>query len=266
MTDRPGQLTDLPNGMRIRSLNLAEMGTLYREIFHDRCWLQGGLRLAPGDVVFDVGANIGLTTLFLHREERSLEIYAFEPAPAPYRALVENMALHGVRGRALNVALGDRRGTAELTYYPDASSMSGLRADPRVDAELTRAYLRNSGFSAAEAAELVPAEHRGVRLTCEVTTLTDAMERLAVDRIDYLKIDAEKSEYDILRGLREDRWPAVGQVAVEVHDLGGELDAVRELLLRAGFTVTTLQDPLLAGTPLHDVIGVRPDWRRPRGR
>lgn len=257
MSEPAGPLTELPNGMVVRALNVAEAATLYREIFQQRCWLTGGLRIAPGDVVFDVGANIGLTTLFLHREEPSARIYGFEPVPPAFAALTENMARHEVPGRALNVALGERSGTGTLTYYPDASSMSGLRAEPRADAELTRAYLRNSGFSAADAAELVPEAHRAVEYPCRVTTLTEAMEQLGVDRIDYLKIDAEKSEYDILRGLSTERWSAVAQVAAEVHDFDGRLDAVRNLLRDAGFSVTVRQDPLLVGTGLYDVIGLR---------
>ena len=49
----------LANGWPVRAASLAEAVFLHEEIFVQQCYLQHGLALRPGDVVVDVGANIG---------------------------------------------------------------------------------------------------------------------------------------------------------------------------------------------------------------
>ena len=75
------QLT-LPDGLSVFSLNADETRFVHREVFGDRCYLQHGIELNDGDCVFDVGANIGLSSLFFHRERKGIRIYAIEPSPA----------------------------------------------------------------------------------------------------------------------------------------------------------------------------------------
>ena len=54
----------LPNGKEISVINKDEVAFLYKEIFEDKSYLQHGIDLKPGDTVLDVGANIGLFSLF----------------------------------------------------------------------------------------------------------------------------------------------------------------------------------------------------------
>jgi 31-O-methyltransferase len=47
-------------------------------------------------------------------------------------------------------------------------------------------------------------------------------------------VDVERAELAVLRGVAPRDWPAIRQVAIEVHDSAGgtkELAAVRELLV-----------------------------------
>jgi hypothetical protein len=52
--------------------------------------------------------------------------------------------------------------------------------------------------------------------------------------VGLLKVDVERAELAVLRGVAPRDWPAIRQVAIEVHDSAGgtkELAAVRELLV-----------------------------------
>ena len=71
--------------------------------------------LALGSVAYDVGANIGIHTLLLSRlVGQTGQVYAFEPIPALYNRLRENVRLNPslVAARPIQLALGDQSGTA----------------------------------------------------------------------------------------------------------------------------------------------------------
>jgi FkbM family methyltransferase len=72
--------------------------------------------LRPGDVVFDVGSNVGLYAILLAKVvgERGLVI-AFEPSSQAYAHLLDNIKLNGLTNiRCFRKALGERSGHAKL--------------------------------------------------------------------------------------------------------------------------------------------------------
>lgn len=85
-------------------------------------WIDELMR--PGDCFYDVGANVGVFTLYAAlRHGPSLDVRSFEPAYHNYHRLCRNLALNGTRGvRAYCVALGAGAGAADLRL---ASNESG---------------------------------------------------------------------------------------------------------------------------------------------
>lgn len=234
----------------------------YRNIFLDRCYLSPPLALAPGGVVVDVGANVGLAAIFFHAAAPGARIHAFEPDGRLHAALAENFASHGVHGDAFNVAVSDRCGEGTLVVYVDATAMSGLYADLVEDRELTRRFLRNSGLEERDVDDLLDGRHRSVTQRCELTTLSAWLHDGGPDQIDLLKVNVEKSEEDVLAGLAPEHWPRIRQVVMQVHDLGGRLRRLYELLEARGFRVHVHQQSLLAGTPIYECVAVRPGGSR----
>ncbi len=255
-------LLDLPDGTPVVQRNRGETEFLYGEIFTGRGYLRHGITIAPGNRVFDVGANIGLFTLFAGREAPGVTVYAFEPIPQVFAALAANAALHGIATRLFEHALGEAPGEAELTYYPHATLLSGRHADGE-DREVVRSFLARdpaglARISDADADEMLDLRLLGEPVVCRVRTLAEVIREEEVDRIDLLKVDAEKSELEVLSGLGEGDWGKVRQVVAEVHDRGGRLAQVVTLLREHGFVVTTEQDEALAGTSLWNVFARRP--------
>lgn len=247
----------LPDGLEVFSLNADETRFVHREVFEARCYLQHGIELRDGDCVFDVGANIGLATVFFHRERRGVRIFAFEPSPVACECLRANVELHGADARVFECGLSREPGTAEFTFYPANSVMSGFHADLEADRGATKTYMVNSGVAPQDAERLLGFKFRKTTFPCPLRTLSEIVDQERVARIDLLKVDVEKSEREVLAGIRSDHWDLIRQAVIEVHDETGGLDQVQTLLAKHGLGVVTEQDPLLKGTSLFTVFASR---------
>ncbi len=100
-----------------------------------------------------------------------------------------------------------------------------------------------------------------VRLACRLTTVSALLRQRPELRggIDLLKVDVERSELSVLRGIEDGDWPSIRQVAMEVHDVDGQLQSVLNILKdKGGFgKVTAVQSSLLEGSTLWNVYCVR---------
>ena len=95
-------------------------GTLH-EIWDDKLYFQEGVSILPGDIVFDVGANIGVFTLCAAKQ--GAHIYAYEPIPSTFELLQHNIHLHGFDNIAhpRNIGLSDRSEAKIMFHYPALS-------------------------------------------------------------------------------------------------------------------------------------------------
>eukprot|EP01046_Picozoa_sp_COSAG06_P056596 COSAG06_NODE_10758_length_1622_cov_1.673670_2_plen_252_part_00 len=107
-------------------------------------------------------------------------------------------------------------------------------------------------FYAGRAADHIPYE-------CELRTASSVIDAAAADDIDIpvidlLKIDVEGAELDVMQGFEDAQWKIVRQVVAEVHDHEGRLQAVQDLLQKAGFHVTVVQEEMFKtlGQPTCD--------------
>ena len=82
----------LPNGMEIVGINPYETKFLYDEIFVQELYGSHGIEVGPGDIVMDVGANIGMFALYMQRRFSPRQVFCFEPAPHCFEALTMNLA------------------------------------------------------------------------------------------------------------------------------------------------------------------------------
>jgi FkbM family methyltransferase len=247
----------LPGDLEVFSLNPDETRFVHGEVFGARCYLQHGIELHDGDWVFDVGANIGLATVFFHRERRNVRIFAFEPSPAVLECLKANIELHGADARVFECGLSDAPSYAEFTFYPANSVMSGFHADLETDRRTTKTFMENSGVAPQKAERFLPFLFKKETFPCRLRTLSEIVDEEGVERIDLLKVDVEKSETEVLAGIRPEHWGRIRQVVIEVQDEVGALDGIGNLLAHHGFAVTAEQDPLLKGTTIFSVFASR---------
>jgi len=241
--DGPG--FQLPNGMVVAHHGSFQTSIICKEVFEDEVYLKHGIALEDGDVVFDVGANIGLFTLFARRKCPAAQIYSFEPLPPNFELLRANVTRHNANARLFNYGLSNSSTIANFTFYPEAAGLSGRTANSAGDKEDTKAIVTDWIHNAARENEqdLLPQSQldellneylRAETYNCPVKTLSDVIREHDVERIDLLKIDVEGSEFDVLSGIQDEDWRRIKQIAIEVHSRS-ILKCITSLLEARGF-------------------------------
>jgi amino acid adenylation domain-containing protein/FkbM family methyltransferase len=259
---------ELPNGMAIAHQNKNETDYLYQEIFEKQIYVQHGIKLRDDACIFDVGANIGMFTLFVNQSCARPRIYAFEPLRPIFETLRVNAELYGDNVKLFNYGLSDTCRTESFTFYPRYSMMSGASAyaNPESEIEVVKSFLHNEQRSGVQgmgsllelADELLAERFSTETLEAQLKTLSDVIREEQIERIDLLKIDVQRAELDVLKGVDKADWARIEQIVMEVHDAEGEASAgrVREietLLNTHGFTVWSEQDVLLQGTDRYNL-------------
>ena len=265
------KLFHLPGIGPITHLHDYETEYLHEEIFVKEAYLRHGVTLRPGDCVLDVGANIGMFTLFVSMRVPGIRVYAFEPARAAFEVLRENVARYCPDSQVFNYGISDDDRVKPFTYYPNSTVFSGFLADVERDERTIRTIIRNAvrATLSSSVLNMDPIVNRLARdrLRAEVRpvatrTLSSVLTDVGIGRVDLLKIDTEGSELRILKGVEDRHWERVRQVVLEIHGRVAERDEVVALLERQGFRVTIdQQEDLLRGTDLITVFGKRPDDR-----
>lgn len=246
--------SDLRYGIRHR--DPSQLLFQIKEIFGERTYLRHGVDVGPGDIVFDVGANVGVAATFFAGECEVATVHSFEPVGSIFEMLVENVgALPACRPHRFG--LSDRPGEVEFTYYPGAAAMSSRYADPERDRQMVREVLIGMGVEPAEADVRLEGDFDSRSVSCEMKTLSTFMEEESIERVDLLKIDVERAEADVFKGVSGQDWPKIRQVVAEVHDIDGRLADLSELLEKRGFRVCADQEEMMRSTNVNMIYAVR---------
>lgn len=134
-------------------------------------------RLKPGMVAVDIGCNVGAYTLLASSLVGSKgKVYAFEPNPQTHKRLKNTIAANKITNIALfNCGLSDSPG--QLTLYP------------------------NTEPNNASATMVADGQTKGI--TVPVSTLDQVVDDNQIQRIDYLKMDVDGFEPNVLKGARQ---------------------------------------------------------------
>lgn len=237
----------LPNGLAIKHTNLLETVNLYQDIFVMKVYFQHGIALRENSVVIDGGANIGMFSLFVMENCPTASIHAFEPAPKTFAVLSANLAANN-KAVANNCGLGSHSTRETFTYMPGATTASGYFDDKMVlemkermrsailaDANKSRPYKGPLGDELLT--RHLDESLKGQMVSSEVRCLSDYFDEKQICTVDLLKLDVECRECAVLSGIRDEHWPMINQVVIEVHSrLGDALPEVLSILERRGIS------------------------------
>jgi 31-O-methyltransferase len=216
---------------------------------HVQGYLQHGISVEEGDVIFDVGANIGIFGIRAFQKYKTIRVFAFEPIPDIHKVLTANAQKFGGKQYwAINCGLSDQAGELSFTYYPNAPALSTAHGEdweknPNEFSEAVAGSLRTAPMWYAR---LIPRflskwiagrlRANSVQVRCPLRTVSEIMNEHSLTRIDLLKIDCEGAELLVLKGILPEHWAHIHKIVIEVHNVDGRADEVRALLKTNGYT------------------------------
>ena len=165
------------------TLYLTEKGTsntlsILKREFSEDIYDFNNINFQPGDTVVDIGANIGLVSIYLAKKYPFLKIYAFEPCRENYEHLLLNMKLNNISSET-------------IIAHNEAITKDGRLVCMNLNS-------KNLGGSSLDNIILIGGEQEEKNSNIKSATLSNIMNKYDIKKIKLLKIDCEGSEYEIL--------------------------------------------------------------------
>lgn len=178
--------------------------------------------LSPGQIAYDIGANIGYVSLVMARmTSPGGKVYAFEPAPNAYAMLETNSRLNkDLPFETFHMAIADEIGQETFSFFDfDVVSRLGNHSSEYKDAHLTEV---------------------------KVETLDNLVANAGLPPPDFAKIDVEGAEMRVLLGMEMILKSKKPRLLIEIHS--EELDAeIRPYLAKWGYNAEIIS----ANIPKH---------------
>ncbi|VXC05945.1 hypothetical protein FLAVO9AF_50049 [Flavobacterium sp. 9AF] len=237
----------------------SELEFLHKEIFQTNTYLSN-ITINHGDTIFDVGANIGIASLFFANQADNLTIYSFEPIDQLFDVLNMNLFIHSDKAcfKNLNYGIGDKNeDNVTFSFCRNNTVISTQYPNLEEDSELLSSYLGNVN-PLADNKQLVDfIIDSQEEVLCQIRTISTIIEEEQIDKIDLLKIDVEKAELDVINGIQEKDWNKIKQIIIEVHDKENRLEFIKSTLLEKGYSVKIEQEMDLQNSRLYIIYGTR---------
>lgn len=209
--------------------NSEEFNELKREIWSHHAYYREEIE----DVtrVIDMGAHIGLTTLYFAQMYPDAQIVAYEPDPANFELLLKNVKENGLsRVTCINAAVAPKAGSIGLQspIYPDEW---------------------RSGVG------IIPKGWRGVLHTRELVVTAVSIDQVLLEGADLVKMDIEGMEYEV---VTNGDWGGVKNLILEVHPRDGRrIGEIEKYLIDQGFKLDKRADENKYGVGLWTIVAHR---------
>ncbi|MBN1649553.1 MAG: FkbM family methyltransferase [Spirochaetales bacterium] len=192
------------------------------QIWEEECYTSV-YHVRKDDVVIDIGANIGIFTLYALA--KGAYVYAIEPNPAAFEILQRNIAENNFtdNARLFGFAISDSNGFADL-QIPASEKIYSLGSTT----------ISNEIKSDMEKRQEI--EFRSLRV--ETVSINSFLEKHVQEdkQTDFLKMDCEGAEFPILESLDKEHAKRINHIVMETH-MGYDESRIVGILNGNGFTV-----------------------------
>lgn len=221
LTQEPLLKIKFRNGVIINSPAEVTLNFLFHEIWLDEVYWAKGYEINPNDIVFDIGANIGVFAFYAATRAADVKVYSFEPFPKNAAYLEQNINESKIKN---------------VTFYKLAVAGESNKRFLHVhDSWIKHSLSENSS------------ETEGVEVEC--ITLDKALE--SFNKCDLLKLDCEGSEYEILYSSSFATLGKIERIVGEFHNMDSKEkngESLRKFLEENDYQIDVFQ-------PLDDNSG-----------
>ena len=182
-----------------------------------------------GDVFFDVGANIGVFTLYAGKRYKDLQIYCFEPEYSSLSILKENVIKNQLSQnvKIYSVGISDFVGISQL-HLQDLTGGAAAHTESREQIEKT-----DEGFNVLWSEGIA------------TVTIDYICEQIGVFP-NNIKIDTDGNEVKILNGAKKTlQHPSLKSLIIEIPHQVEKREVCRNLLKEFGFERSWSSDETL---------------------
>jgi len=182
----------LRNGCKFKVRSLMDVW-IVKETCLDHDYETHSVQIKDGWTVIDIGAGIGEFAILVAKEHPGSQVYAYEPFPESFALLEENLKLNMTRNvRAFQIAIGSKSGKMALATTGEA-----------VQHTTTHSTVSGSASSMIEVPGL---------------SLDDLFRVNGLAHCDFLKIDCEGCEFEILFNASLETLKRINHICLEYHD------------------------------------------------
>ena len=165
------------------------------EIFIMKNYSSKGMEIKNEDIIIDVGANIGVFSLYSSKRAKNGKVYAYEPFKTHYKRFLDNIKINNIKNiSAFNLAVGGKKQKRELFINESSSGMHSL----------------------------VFGENSKKKEIINCITLKDIFKENKIKKCDFLKIDCEGAEYEIIYNTPKEILKKIKKISLEFDNIDKE--------------------------------------------
>jgi len=164
------------------------------------------------EIIVDIGAHVGYFTLFAAKKATEGKVIAFEPSIESFLGFKENMKMNNFKNiMQEKTAIAKVKGKQTL-YVNDEDAISNT------------IYKQSNNLNKEEV---------------ECISLQDIFEKYELKKIDFLKMDCEGAEYEIIMNAESSNLNKIQKIAMEIHEeiVPYKKEVIIENLKKHGFNV-----------------------------
>ena len=164
--------------------------------------------IQPTSTVIDIGAQIGVFSVFAAKIANKGKVFSFEPFEKNNLLLQKNIKLNKLKNIIISRnAIAGKSGSRQLTISKENSGGHSL-------------------FQEGDE-----------KVKIKTMTLKEVFDKNKIDKCDFLKIDCEGAEYEILYNTPKEYLDKINSITMEYHE-NGDIQELRRFLKKANFNVS----------------------------
>lgn len=185
------------------------------EIWKGKIYTPPNFEIKENDIVVDVGAHIGIFSAFAAALAKNGTVYSYEPVPENFNLLQENIRNNGLK----NIKL------FEMAVSKDSGKI-----------KMSLSSLSNSCHSASNGLGI---GNNSRTISANAITLEEIFLRNNLENVNFLKMDCEGLEYEILTNTPKKQLKKIEKISMEFHEFGKyKASQMKNFLENNGFKIS----------------------------